>query len=225
MKQIIKSERQRPSNRATRCIVSALGLLIGIGGLDHGFFELLQGNTLTGGLLINAIKAGSSWTIWKEGGEGAFTVLPTFLLAGIISMLIAVSIIIWSIGFIQRKHGSLVFLILCILLFLSGGGIAQVLFFTITFGFSTRINKPLNWWRKVLPVGFRPILGKIWPGTLPAFMLLFLRALEMAVIGWFPGIKDPRTILYTCWSILGGVIMLIFISFISGFAYDMERQG
>ena len=49
-------------NRATRIIVATLGALLGFAGMDHGLCEALQGNTPTGGLLINAIRAGSPWT-------------------------------------------------------------------------------------------------------------------------------------------------------------------
>ncbi|NOK58911.1 MAG: hypothetical protein GFH27_549301n61 [Chloroflexi bacterium AL-W] len=63
-------------NCATRINVATIGVIFGVSGLTHGFFETLQGNTPTGGLLINAISAGNSWTRWTEGGEGAFTIIP-----------------------------------------------------------------------------------------------------------------------------------------------------
>lgn len=79
-------------NRATRINVTTIGVIFGLGGMTHGFAETLQGNTPTGGLFINAIAAGSSWTRWSEGGEGAFTVIPNFLLTGILAMLAGLAI-------------------------------------------------------------------------------------------------------------------------------------
>jgi hypothetical protein len=32
-------------NRATISIVTAVGIMLGIAGMNHGFFETLQGNT------------------------------------------------------------------------------------------------------------------------------------------------------------------------------------
>jgi hypothetical protein len=42
-------------NHATRTIVSTIGIILAIAGLDHGIFELLQGNVSTGGILIQTI--------------------------------------------------------------------------------------------------------------------------------------------------------------------------
>jgi hypothetical protein len=49
-------------NRATRFIVSTLGIILAIAGFDHGFFETLQGNRPTSGLIIQAI--GPEQTLW-----------------------------------------------------------------------------------------------------------------------------------------------------------------
>ena len=42
-------------NRAVQAVVATLGIIFGLGGMGHGFFEALQGNTPTGGLVIDAI--------------------------------------------------------------------------------------------------------------------------------------------------------------------------
>ena len=132
----------RGVNRATRIIASTLGVLLGMGGLDHGILEAMQGNTPTGGHLINALAAGTSWSLLKQGGEGAFTVVPNFLLTGILSIAMALAVIVWSAWFIHRRRGSLVLLLLCLFLVLVGGGIAQILFIAITLAVSTRIRSP-----------------------------------------------------------------------------------
>lgn len=45
--------------KATRIIVSTIGILCGISGLEHWFFETLQGNTVPNALLISAIGSGN----------------------------------------------------------------------------------------------------------------------------------------------------------------------
>ena len=99
-------------NRATHINVMVIGVIFGIAGMTHGFGEILQGNTPTGGLFINAIGAGSSWTRWTEGNEGAFTLIPNFLLTGIFAVTVGLAIVIWSLGFVHRAHGPFVFLLL-----------------------------------------------------------------------------------------------------------------
>jgi hypothetical protein len=42
-------------NKSTRTNVATLGTIFGISGICHGFFEVLQGNTPTNGLMISAI--------------------------------------------------------------------------------------------------------------------------------------------------------------------------
>jgi hypothetical protein len=144
-------------NRATRIIVSTIGVVLGIAGMEHGFFETLQGNTRTDGLIIQAI--GDAQQMWFYGTEEAFTILPNFLATGILAMLVGLAIIVWSVWFIHRKNGALVFGLLFILLFLFGGGIAaQIVFVPFIWAAATRITKPLNWWRRILPDQFG--LGK-----------------------------------------------------------------
>ena len=171
-------------NRTIQTIVATLGVIFGIGGMSHGFFEVLQGNTATNGYVIDAI--GEANRMWLHGNEPAFTIIPNFLITGIAAMLVGGAIIIWSAGFMHKKHASLIFLSLFILLFLVGGGIAQVIFFTIGWALSTRIRKPLNWWRKILSAGMRRFLSKLWRPFLIASSLFILYTLQIAILDLFP---------------------------------------
>ena len=90
-------------NRTTKFIVSAPGIMLGISGLNHGIFETLQGAVPTPGLIIQAI--GDAQQMWVHGTEEAFTLLPNFLLAAILTILFSLAIIVWTVFFIERKHG------------------------------------------------------------------------------------------------------------------------
>ena len=151
------------SNAATRTIASTLGVLVGIGSIDHGILECLQGSRPTTGLIVNALGPGYSWTVWKQGGEGAFTLVPNFLSSGIVACLIGVSMIIWALSHIESRQGPIVFLFLGMLSFLSGGGVAQIVLFTLTWGVATRIRAPLVFMRRMIPATARPPLSRIWP--------------------------------------------------------------
>jgi hypothetical protein len=42
-------------SKATKAVASTLGALVGLAGIEHGFFELLQGNSTPDNIMINAI--------------------------------------------------------------------------------------------------------------------------------------------------------------------------
>ena len=213
---------KQPCNNTIKKIVSALGVIFGIGGMGHGFFEILQGNKPTDGVFIHAI--GDAHRMWIYGSEPAFTIIPTFLVTGIAAVFVSVVIIIWSIGFLGRKNGPIIFLLLFILLFLVGGGIGHIIFFTIGWAFATRINKPLKWWRKVLPVQCLIPLSKLWLFFLGLSSVLILFALEIAIFGLVPGMKNPDQISIIMISSLCGGLVLLLLAFISGIAADINLK-
>jgi hypothetical protein len=211
-------------NRATRIIVGTIGVILGIAGLSHGFFEILQGNTPADVLIIQAI--GPAQQMWYYGTEEAFTLIPNFLLTGVATLILSLVIIVWSVGFVHKKHGATVFGLLFVLLFLVGGGIAaQVMFAPVTWAKATRINSPLDGWRKILPDGLQPALGVIWPFTLVIGSMSFLIGLFIAITGYVPGQTDPEFIINICWAFifLGGLGMYL-VTFVSGFAYDIQKR-
>jgi hypothetical protein len=211
-------------NAATRTIVATVGVVLAMAGINHGVFEVLQGNTPTDGLIIQAI--GDAQQMWLYGTEEAFTLVPNFLATGLLAIAVSLAIGVWSIGFLHTRHGAAVFGLLFVLLFLVGGGIAaQVMFAPVTWAAATRINKPLTWWRKVLPGNVRRGLGRLWPGALVIGTVALVIGLSIAIVGYVPGVRDPEIILSICWAFvfLGGLGAYLF-AFVAGFAHDVERQ-
>ena len=86
------------------------GIMLGIAGLDHGFFETLQGNTATNGWIIQAI--GDAQQMWIHGTEEAFTIVPNFLSTGLLAIAVSIAIMIWSVRFMDTKYGSTMFILL-----------------------------------------------------------------------------------------------------------------
>ncbi|MBN1217649.1 MAG: hypothetical protein JXM69_01875 [Anaerolineae bacterium] len=208
---------------ATRVIATILGVFVGLfSGVNHGFFEVLQGNKPTGGFYIYAI--GEAQRFWPLAGEGAFTLIPNFLVTGIVSMIVGVAIVIWSIWFLPTRHGRTVFLGLFILSFLVGGGIGQIFFFIPAWAFATRMNKPLNWWRKVLPRSTWPFLSRLWVVTLVLAIICMLVGLETAIFGLFPGLTDPVSIEDTAMLFVYLSATLCVVSFIAGFGHELQRM-
>jgi len=208
---------------ATRVTATTIGVFFGLfSSINHGLFELLQGNTPADGLVINAI--GEAQRFWVEGTEPAFTIIPNFMITGIVSMIVGLAIIIWSLWFLPSKHGRTVFLGLFILSFLVGGGIGQVAFFIPAWAFATRMNKPLTWWRKVLPRSIWPFFSKLWIVTLVLATISILIGLEMAIFGFFPGLTNPESIQNTALLFVLSSAILYIVTFIAGFGHELGRR-
>jgi hypothetical protein len=205
----MKQEISSLSNvNATRVIATTVGVFFGLfSGVNHGLFEVLQGNAPTDGLVINAI--GEAQRFWLEG---------------IASMIVGLAIIIWSIWFLPGKHGRTIFLGLFILSFLVGGGIGQVAFFIPAWAFATRMDKPLTWWKKTLPRSTWPFLSNLWIVTLALATLAILIGLELAIFGYFPGFTDPETLQNTAMLFVLSSAILYVIAFIAGFGHELMRM-
>ena len=209
-------------NKATKIIVATLGVIFGISGISHGLFETFQGNTPTGGLFISAI--GEAYKMWPHGNEYAFTLIPNFLITGIAAMIVGLAIITCSVGFVHKSYGPTIFILLFVLLFLVGGGVAQIIFFILLWGVSTRINKPLTWWRKILPVRTRESLGKVWPWSLIVSSSLIVFVLEIAIFGFVPTVNDPDVVLSIMLSCLAVGYGVLLLTFVAGFAHDIAMR-
>ena len=212
------------SNSATRVIASMLGVLLGISSINHGILETLQGNRPTPGLVVKALGSGYSWTVWTQGSEPAFTLVPNFLLTGLIATFIGLLMILWSLRFLQKSYGPTVFLLLGVTSFLTGGGMAQVLLFTLNWLVATRIRASLGFWRWLIPRPLCRVLGGIWRWTLAAAAILFLSALEIAVIGYIPGVPGQPELLrgVLMFQLAPAIVLSLLLTFLSGFAHDIE---
>ena len=209
-------------NRATRVVTSTLGVFVGLAGIDHGIFEILQGNLATDSFMIAAI--GPAQRFWQYGDEPALTIIPSFLVTGILAVIFGILLTIWSIKFIKKRYGAGILFLLGIILFLFGGGFAPIFMTIIASLTATRINKPLKIWRAALPGFIRRFLGKIWLGTLLAFTLIFIVSVSIAIFGW------PLTSFYDADKTLNILNLLSYImlgfmllSPLTGFAHDIQE--
>jgi hypothetical protein len=209
-------------NRATRAVVATLGTIFGVSGMSHGFFEILQGNIPTGSLFISAI--GEAQRMWPHGNEYALTLIPNFLITGFSAVLVGLAIIVWSLGFVHEKNGPTILLLLFVLLLLVGGGVAQLLFFPWIWLVSTRINKPLAWWRRILLTKIQVPLGRLWIWSLMISSTLLVFVLEIAVTGFVPAVNDPETVLSVMLICLVLEAVFLPLTFIAAFARDIAMK-
>jgi hypothetical protein len=195
------------ASEGAKRVAAALGICVGISGLDHGFFEILQGNVATPGFAVHAI--GPEQQMWVNGTEDAFTLVPNFLITGILAMLVGVAVIVWSIRFIDRPYGSRVFLLFGLLMFLVGGGVGMLVFLALGWAISRRINNPPSWWGS-FPGAFH--LAGSWRQLTGLGLVLYGVALEVAIAGYVPGVSDPDMALSICWGALLGMLSMFLLA-------------
>jgi hypothetical protein len=206
---------------AVRATASVFGAYAGLLGFEHGLFEAMQGNAISKGMRIMAV--GGPGLPFPFGHEPAMTVIPNFLATGILAMLLGMSIMVWSSAFLHRKHGALVLFLLSVLLLLFGGGFGPIsLLITACIG-ASKIDEPLTWWRRHLPVSARRILATLWPWSLGAALLWV--PLEF-ILGQILHLKnDPNSTLTNLNLILTYPMLGLFVlTLIAGFVHEIQRQ-
>jgi hypothetical protein len=208
---------------AARVVASSVGVVAGLAGMEHGFFEVLQGNVAPSGIVIDAI--GPAQRFWELGREPALTIIPNFFITGILAMIAGLLVMIWSVAFIDRKYGAWGLMLLSILMFLVGGGFAPPIYTIPAIVAAAAIDRPLTWWRKHLPLKVRGFLARLWPWSLIAFLLLSLFLIELAIFGyplmWFFSADNTLNLIsalgYITYFGLGPVVIL------AAFAYDIQN--
>jgi hypothetical protein len=195
--------------KATKTVAMWLGMSAGLAGLEHGYFETLQGSTRPASLMF------ASWgppcvpeKIW-HACEPAMSILPNFLITGLLAMLLSLAIMVWSAGFIQRKHGGLVLILLSIALLLFGGGFFPPIIGLVGGVAGMQIHKPITG----QPGSLTRFAAKLWPWPLVIFLVW---AFGQFLVGYF--FNDFLT------SLMGLSLLLILTSLLLsvyvGYAHD-----
>lgn len=195
-------QRQRDPRRV---VAAALGACVGLSGIDHGIFEVLQGNTSTPGLLIPAI--GPAQQMWEHGTEEAFTLVPNHLVTGVLAIVVGALTLVWSVGFLDRPGSHRVLLALGLVMFAVGGGIGMLVFLLFGWAVARRIGRPSPA-RAWVPQGLRAAVGRGRPVLIGFGVTSYLVAIWIAVTGLVPGMSDADQILAVCWSLLGGSLTM-----------------
>ena len=100
-----------------RAAASIIGIIAGLSGASHGFGEMLQGNVTPSGIVIQAWPG-----LTDLGGEPAMTIVPSFLVTGVLAVIFGLIVTVWAAALVQRKNGGLVPILLSVILLLVGGG-------------------------------------------------------------------------------------------------------
>jgi hypothetical protein len=130
--------------RATRITATVLGLTAGGAAVEHGIFEVLQGNVRPEGVMIASIGPPCVPELSWNACEPALTVIPNFLITGVLAVALGAAIIVWSAAFVHRQVGGPVLIGLSLLALLFGGGIFPPVIGIVAGAVATRINRPVR---------------------------------------------------------------------------------
>ena len=196
-------------------MATAFGVFAGAASIEHGIFEVLQGNVRPEGLMIASMGPPCQPEAVWNACEPAMTVLPSFLITGILAIVIGAAVVVWSAAFVRRKAGGLVLIGLSVLMLLFGGGIFPPLIGIIGGAVGTRINAPVR--ERPLRATGR-FLARLW-----AWPLIVLSA--WLVAQWVVGYAfNDFMVKYG----LGGIVLilgLLALTPVSAAARDRQRVG
>lgn len=154
--------------KATKTVAMWFGIVAGIAGLEHGYFEILQGNTRPASLAFFPSMGPPCVPeeIWNAC-EPAMTIIPNFLITGILAILLGLIMIVWSAWFVQRKHGGIGLILLSVALLLFGGGFFPPIIGLVGGVAGTQINRSI----RTQPGSVIRLAARMWPWPLVIFLL------------------------------------------------------
>jgi hypothetical protein len=146
-----------------------LGFYAGVLGLQHGVFEILQGNIVPEGILTNAIGPPCQPDQVWHACFPALTVVPNLRLSGILAVLVSGAILVYALRSWNGKINPTLIFIFSIGLLLVGGGFVPV-YWGVLSGGAGLIQSRKN------PVGNQTagragFLAQFWPGTMILSMI------------------------------------------------------
>ena len=203
------------SINGTRVVVAAFGIFAGITGIIAGVFEILQGNIATDDLVISYI--GPKYPVADDFTYFAITIIPNFLLTGVLDVILSSIFLIWSIAFVHKTNGVKILLLLAVSQMLVGGGWVIDLSL-ITCILATRINQPLNWWQSHLPKNLQIWLSRLLPISLLCYSIIALSMNILSVLAVFNEVLFE----YITWLAVFMFLPIILMIF-GALAHDIQR--
>lgn len=200
--------------KATRIVASLLGVFAGIGGPEHGIFEIMRGNVRPETIVFASMGPPCQPEQVWHACEPAMSIIPSYLVTGILATIVGLAVIAWSAAFVHRKHGGLVLILLSIALLLVGGGLFPPLIGVVAGVIGTRINAPIQ--RQ--PTRLTPFLARLWPWSMVVF---YVWMFGQFVFGHF----FNEFMLNSGYVFPLLIIGLMVLAIASGVAWDVQRAA
>lgn len=198
-----------------RVVVAAFGILCGLTGIIAGFFEIQQGNVPTNGVVISTI--GSNYSMGDDFTYQAISLIPNFLITGILALIFSSMFLIWSLNYIHRNHGAKILLGIGIGQMLVGGGWVMDLGI-LTFLLATRIGKSLSSFDSNVPKNIQGWFTKTFPISLLLYTFISLSMLILTIAG----VNNESMI-----NLIEPLALVMFLPIVTliigGFSYDVQK--
>jgi hypothetical protein len=107
-------------NKVTSTLFLTLGILAGVMGIEHGIGEVLEGYRPTDGVFILSWPDSAFFEIMV--GEPAMTIIPNYLVTGILAMFFSGTFLIVLVNSGSDRKAIIILFALLILMLLFGGG-------------------------------------------------------------------------------------------------------
>jgi len=107
-----------PRPKVLRIIGTIIGVIAIIIGAFHGYSEIQQGDSEPSSVFINAVGG----TECEPNCFPAMTILPTFLIAGFMTIVVGGVMVVWLPFKLKDRSGGIGLVILSILFLVVGGG-------------------------------------------------------------------------------------------------------
>jgi hypothetical protein len=203
--------------RATRIFVAVFGSLAALAGIEHGVGELLQGRVRPAGLVIESWPDSAFFRI--QSGEPALTVVPDLLAAGVLTITVSLVLLVWSVAYVQRRHGGLVLIGLSLVLLLVGGGFGPPLLGTLV-GLTAIVGGAPSRGRRAgaaqrLTPGHARALAALWPWALGACLAAWLFLLPgVPMLSYFWGVESAALVVAAIGAAFGLLILTALLSLV-----------
>jgi hypothetical protein len=103
--------------------------------------------------------------IW-HACEPAMSMIPNFLITGMLAMLLSLMLLVWAVWFVQRKYGGWIQMALAVLLLLFGGGFFPPIIAFVGGVAGTQINRPVSG----QSARITRFAARLWPWALVLFL-------------------------------------------------------
>lgn len=206
-------------NQTTAALFSTLSFLAGIMGIEHGIGEVLAGYRPTDGVFILSWPNSKFFEIMA--GEPAMTIVPNYLVTGLLAILFSGTFLVVSVKFGLDRRAIVILFALLILMLLTGAGFGPPILGAIAVLIALKIHSPLKTWSK-LPSKLHRVLGMLWGWSfglcLIGWLMLFPGA---ALIAFFTGLDHALLMVIPILI----AFALIPITLLLGFSRDISRRG
>lgn len=200
-------------------VAGTFGALSGLGGLRHAAGEMLQGNTATDGIMIESWADGPLAT--RMDGEPGLTILPNFLLTGLVVSVISLAVIVWSLRHLDSRRAGSILILLSIGMLLFGGGVGPPVIGLLAGVVALGIDKPHLWLRTRLSGRAQHLLARSWPWVfgLSVFNALFLFVGSLILV-YTTSFANADLVLMSFYVSVFGLL----VSGLTAAAHDLQRR-